>query len=599
LLQVTDVFSPNCATKEVGQNVSVSKLWGQLEEYLFSTVRYKPICDRFGRLFMEPDVNLLPLASRSTIPVSTTLQDGDYQPDQQITVGDHPVSRVILNGISTPDGVVEGAVTYYSLSPGHAKDDSGDDLPVDNLRLTSQAEANSLAGCIFSAENLPFTVDALALTGNNPFIDIAPQQRVNHTLHADRNPAGLEFSGHMLPRQVELAYAAGKLSWSLALAPEVDPAPAIKGDIPVGPSEPPIEIPEIPPLPPLPPVPPPPVPPVSEPRNIIAVLMPGYGLYWASFVDGLWNWHSANSGFTATQKAALARFVMGKTGQVFVASTREVYSVLLGGAGGKTTIGSEAYFLTKIHDSTTPYAITALGIDYKSPSNLAVIASRKYPGYAAATFSLVGNALLYKAGPALKIETDYAYMTFFNGYWYLSANFDIFYATSLIRIKSDLTTLDNILAVDGPYPLGHVHAREADIVYAVDQDLHKIITQGSVISASYTGVSGSLDCDPTGQYLLRGYGGTPINLRFSDDYGATWSTLSSLPAVNTCANVQILNLGDALHWLIAYTESAGGPVTVQRIYYSEDAGGTWANAVGNLFSVGAVSTGAITGMQHA
>jgi hypothetical protein len=619
LLQVCDVQPPGNETLMSGQLMSSSKLWSQLVDAMFLTIRYSPRCDRFGRLFIEPDANVTPPSDRSTIPIASTFSDDDYSPDQQISIGEHPVSKVLLSGVYSATGEPGSTLTYYSLSPGHSLEYSGDDFPVNNLVLVSQSQSNELAGMIHASENLPFMVDELILNGNNPFIDICPRQRVDHSLHADRNPYGLEYSGHMLPRQVSFSYLQGSLDWSIALAPEVLPSPSVNGDIPpLDPDDEPIEFPVDPPDDPDPPDIP-----DSLPTQIVvptlALLIPGYGGYYTDYSDGKWFWRSANLGIGITQKTKFDMLQVAPDGTVYLGATfgkpyRAIYACKPKSNYAIPYVPEGFFYGCGLNIEPIyyeEYAIHGLCVDPKS-GNIFVVGNRPYPQEKSRILlNMVQQDLGDKA-----VNDFYTYwqnplaIAGYAGYFYTLGSIrrktgppdsmDIG-GMYLVRVGTDFTATFPErwkvyqIPLAGFYQGQVIVARNSGDVYLwdsgnsilrhFDKDLNEISTMADGW--------GSFDCDPTGQYLMWTRGS--FVLKYSSDYGVTWTDIHSyLP--DLVQSSQVVNLGTPLKWVVSYFSYATPSL---QIMLTEDGGLTWTSIRNNIFSLGVPVNGYPTILRRA
>jgi hypothetical protein len=314
---------------------------------------------------------------------------------------------------------------------------------------------------------------------------------------------------------------------------------------------------------------------------MLAVLIPGYGLFYCYYLDGLFNWYSANSPFTSVQKAALGHFELSRDGYAYVATTREVFATRLG-TNIKTTVRSEAQFLVDLPDPGDPglpkYTIRALGMNHSIIQGLSVIAGRSYPAALCATYLQSGGGLTRKYYAGWDIYPSIAWISNYAGNWY-TTTLDGIMASRVLRVWSgDFNTPGSTIGIPGAsYQIPHVHARSADFIFAMGDGLSIFDQGGTNLVTTYAGID-KVDCDPTGMTLLhlkQDY------LGISTDQGANWTDLTANLEFIPKYTPVVLNMGDALTWFISFNDEGG----FLRTYMTSDAGETWVDAIGNLHSM--------------
>lgn len=205
-------------------------LWEQIKAVCQQTILAEPICDNYGRLFVHVPAVLLPAADRAAVPVIATLTHDDWN---GISVGVntvHKTAQVLLSGVN----VISGAGTaFFSLAPGHIPEHYGNPLPLERLLLSSQAQANELAGNILERENAPYSFSIKDLLYNNRLVNIAPRQFVALTVLADDNLRGVAYSGNAVITDIELTLDDGAWNINWDAVQETVANLSTNGDIPV------------------------------------------------------------------------------------------------------------------------------------------------------------------------------------------------------------------------------------------------------------------------------------------------------------------------------------------------------------------------------
>jgi hypothetical protein len=233
-----------------------STLWGQLQDIALSKILASPGVDRFGRLFVQVEPQMVPEASRDWATVMD-LTPGDWSEGidfQRVTVND--VSLITLTSqLCDTSGAVS---VLYSLSPGHVPRRYGDPEQADRLLASTQAQSNGLAGLLLGWRTNEFPEIPVSLAMNNRMIDVFPRQFCALEVTADKTPRGIAFDGNMIPRRVSF-YFEGDTGWmhpELVFEAETFEQPNTNGDVldvedMSIPPFPPFNFPDLPPLDPI------------------------------------------------------------------------------------------------------------------------------------------------------------------------------------------------------------------------------------------------------------------------------------------------------------------------------------------------------------
>jgi len=241
----------------------IGTLWEQLRQTAENVIFAYPVCDRYARLFIEVNSQLLPTADRVGIPVVMPLTTADWR--RRVDIRRHTVSKTglaDLSGVFYLNGV---AAALFSLAHGHIFKHYGGVRKSTSRALASQAQSNVLAGLVLSNDNNEYPHVDIPLRANNRNIDVAPWQYVTMSIAPGDTERGITWTNKKLvPRQVSFQMQQGMLLADIEAEAWTDEVDSTDGDVP--PEPPPPSDP-----PPPPPPPPPPVPP-EPPKNGLVLL---------------------------------------------------------------------------------------------------------------------------------------------------------------------------------------------------------------------------------------------------------------------------------------------------------------------------------------
>lgn len=575
-----DFFLTGDTRQSSAFNAPTGSLWRQIKAIAEESILSAPICDPYSRLFVNVDANYTPEANRSAIPVIQTLTRDDFQTVSftQRPVSD--VSRVELSGIAL---VNNQGQALFSLAPGHVFRRFGAPLQKDRLLLSSQAQANELAGLVFGRETRAFDFD-ITLTGPNRLITLAPLQYLQLEIAANDTPAGIAYSGRVIPREITIDHdpETGAMFTSLVAEPEIFAAPNTNGDIPLNDEDDTIWTP--PPFIPPPTPPPPPLPgplPGAAPR--FAFLLTSVGLYYTETFD-LDDpvWIGLNEGFESRDETDLFRFLdVNQDGRYYVGTRKQIYSGVA---------GSPAYLLHSVADLSlelpetppfyVPYLIYAVGCNPAASDEYAFIAGYPYPesrGYlflgAAKTeltlypevekgnlsWGPTGILLTYPTGLGQKGAVSRFSFGGEEDYFNTPAGYATF-------------TFAHVRAIDGA-------DRILTLVSNGSSELSSFLTSaGETIESTTTRPLNAGAFDPTALNILAVDGTTAYR---SDDGGQTWTALAAFPKY-TANNSYIQCMAPDV-----YVWAARGNPTLEApsVLFTPDFGTTFIDKTGNLLDL--------------
>jgi hypothetical protein len=255
LFQIADVFLPMSNTLKLREvnDFAQGNLYDQVDNFARQYGIFAHVCcDKVGRVHLEEDLQMLPDAARAAKTVVSDITKADRREGLIIVHKlEKSVGMVHLSGISY-DGATATAIV--SKAPGDAPEDVGAQvIQVERQVLSSQAQANTLAGRVLAAANNPYPEVRVKFAGHYlGALDLVPQEWWTSTLAAGDTPRGIEWTNKkLIARQVTGSYdpKAGSILADAIFEPEADAVDGETGDYPVTPPD--------DPDPPTPPTPPP------------------------------------------------------------------------------------------------------------------------------------------------------------------------------------------------------------------------------------------------------------------------------------------------------------------------------------------------------
>jgi len=551
--RIADIF-PNSETT----------LWGQLAA-IGARILARPLCDRYGRLFLRIDPQFVAEDDRSAFPTVMTVEKGDWRDELVMRQNMEQVTQ-LLQVASLAGGGEQQAI--YSLAAGHILKHFGSQAvsAEADLIVASQEQANEIAGLRLGRANREFDFE-IPLAQNNRMVDICPEQYVGLTLEAGDTPRGIEFDGRIVVRHIELKYEmkSGFLWFEWSGEQETFAENTVNGDIPVG-----DELPTMPVLPPLPPLPPLPTDPVLEespvgedgPPNVVLAI-PGKGIWYTQDFDTEKpHWYGWSSGLDTDAIDHIWAFDISKTSGLAILHTQKY-----GGEGRLWVSQGPGEEWTLLAGSTTSPVVMAAALNRGVDDEIAAILQSGWnqPGrwYVGTSEGLTAKALTgfnaHCASP----------MVYGAGVW---TAWNSWIPVALLQANRDGTFLratnyGNGSGAGGYLSRGNVNGatfimwnRSPGFACTPDNGLNFIEINTSP-PARWEGVG----ADPLGRYIMVSQ--TYITVK-SSDHGATFGTI-----IGAYGNGAVWNLGDSQNWLIQ---------TGLTVYFSHDFGTTWVDRRGDL-----------------
>jgi hypothetical protein len=584
---IMDVYLTTDARTATELASPTSNLWAQMQEIAFSSIHARPGVDRFGRLFVEIEPQMVPAGSRTWATVMTITKQDWHSAVSVERVVVTPTGRVDLSGIvatSSDDGQA-----IFSLSPGHVFKHYGDIEVIDRLLLSTQSLSNQEAGLVLGWRNNPYPSVEFPLAANNRMIDCFPRQKVAWSIASGDTPRAFSLSGNFVPRRVALRWDADTGFIETELSAELESVEQIStnGDIPGETGA--INIPPVPPLTPFPPLPPIIIPgEITDSYTMKAIVMAkNHGLFYTENFNELpgsrVKWRAINGGLTSTQYLNIDTVLRSPfTGGIYVARRGNHADFFLAYAAYPgapfTILETRATVQSKFGTSSTDVGLCSIGIRPDTGQVGYVI------GFGTSSMLRLGTGVSFinANGGATFVNWNAARGNIHfdrDGNWVISGHDTS--SAAIIRLSS-IGAFETIQAVSNFYATFSTARGMQSNFY-----MYPFLTTSNIVNlADNTGghigvgddiVNSEWDyqfaCDPTGQYCMFRWD-TAEKGRSSD----SMSSIQAMPNLPPGGQYGFTYIGGGAlksHWA-----AAGGSV-----WYSKDFGDNWSDQRGDLLQM--------------
>lgn len=557
-------------------------LWQQFVQLLGPTIAANIVSDRYSRVIAQLEPQLVPVASRTWSTVRTLeAQDWYGQVTFQIQSTER-TGRIYLDGLGfSAQGQGQA---FFSLAPGHVPKRFGAFASIPSMLLSTQAQANALAGAVLAWHNNRYREITVDLLANDKFADIGPNMYYAGSFTDTRR--NRVVTGNFIPRRVERVWSEsnGSLTTSMSLELATSPDINTNGDIPDTADGGIPPVPNFPNLPPFPPIVIPPIPGeenvVSGPRQMVIATSNFGVLYTTNFNDDEPNWQFMGNGLTETERNSIYRIFYTKSGALFALGHDGTYDTVwwapvLGGVWQK---------LFSANDFPAGGDIWAMGYNYGHNEQVAVFGGTN--GTTTNYFYMGDrNGLTLKSSGLNSSFRTGGLVGGANNWLLIHARRNIFETQHWIRFNSDGTK-----AAEGDLPSGSNAAgvygvarggdsnncigwdTGASFGYWLTDDCATFTHPGSPDFGSSTpnGYQAG-DGSPSGQRFMAGV--PSVIMQRSYDAGATFGPVD--PTLGVGYSV-VVNCD---------SEDAFTVFTVQVAKYTPDFGSTWIDKSGDLANV--------------
>jgi hypothetical protein len=196
---ITDVY-PSGDLRRIPsvEGLSSGMIWGGLST-LGGKIGAKPCADRYGRLFLEIDQQLISTDDRTSIPTVMDIERQDWRETVEFGRSDiGKASQVEVNGTCWSGG------SHAAVRAGCGKFPGRFGQPQSlTMVFASEEDAAMTVGHLRAKLNNPYPLVYVYLIENNPLVDICPRQTVSMSLAADDTPRGIIWDAQrLIPRTV-------------------------------------------------------------------------------------------------------------------------------------------------------------------------------------------------------------------------------------------------------------------------------------------------------------------------------------------------------------------------------------------------------------
>jgi hypothetical protein len=575
-------FTPTNDTRYAADGKTIaSNIWGQLNDIAFSKLLAVPGVDRFGRLFVEVDPQMVAEADRD-FPEVMQLTDDDWAEALDF-------SRVIVQDcslISLNAEEVNSAgtsVTRYSLSPGHVPERYGEPEMMDRALCASQAQSNALAGLLLGWRTNQYPDLPVTLAQNNRMIDVFPRQTCGIVVEAGDTPREIALDLQLIPRRVAFYFDAdtGYFHTEINFEGETVEQISTNGDIPDT-DEIAMETPPIPSLPSLPDLP------VLLPgldtdtsANVgprkVLVHDPVAGLLLSvNFNTASPTWIQVNAGLTTTQYQKINKVLVCPNGAVYVANMSGGVDSFLARApyiGATFTLIEDYASIQAKYGSTDNIRVCALNCNRLVSESVLYCLSQA--GENVKTYLGFGSTFTAKATFTINTNNN-ADVSYGLGAW-------LFTADGFVRLSADASSVAGTGTISGAAVGTSKHSR----IVTSGETIHwrggsnDLILGHNNCASFTTGLASDLDAaylyedkvthDVTGRYIMTRNASGPNPVKSSDG-GFSFSVIGTLP---TLVNWYFANIS-AVQWIAVSS----------YIYFTDDFGvSAWHDKRGNILSL--------------
>lgn len=594
--RIMDVFLSGDTryTKEVSSLAST--LWEQIREMAFLQIFARAGCNAQNQFYLQVHPQLTPQADRATIPVVMTIEKGDRESIinfERVTIT--PTGIVSLDGvavIATGEGV-----PYFSLSPGHTYPHYGSLEMLPSLLLSSQAQANELAGLYRAWQNNPYPDIPIIFSSNNRLIDCFPRQFFSIVIDAADTPRGIAYNGKLIPTSVSFAQDidTGYVHTEATFEAEVFSDLSTDGDAPGGgvalPAPSMIYFPPLPEFKPLFPLDVSATP--DGPTTVLLIDSEKGILISENFNESSPTYRFWNTGLLFSEISAAATFFTTPNGAYYLLVKDKIYSApgykiyRAPGLGGVfvEVINQDWFDISSGY--TGNIMLIGLGYNPNRPEEIAFVLRTDATFTASIWIGSPSNDWVkgaeFNIGNHFSHARFVGHLTFGGNKWVWDRIADPGIDRFFVRFSANAATLEEtsiqLLDIDGHYRAGSSavimsprNVPGSDLIRSIDNadNLTYIDTNGPV---GNFGKNLSLAND--GLYMMGNWDAGGGERGKSSDGGTTWSGLPTLPFGGMYCFAYAGGAGVASRWI-----AARGVVR-----YSPDFGNTWQNKEGNIASL--------------
>jgi len=298
VLDICDVTISGSTLKIKSQEFAAKTSLFQQLQSLYDDLFAHVACDKQGRLYFNPDPQMLSQANRASIVTVVALGHGDWRTKIDLPRPQEPKTSFINLGGVAYSGYPAEVEAILSKAPGDAPVYSGTARDINGLILAGQADGNEKAGLALAYDNIDYPEVPLPMAGNWDVFDIVPQEYVTFSLAAEDTKRGIVWVDQkLIPRRVELRFEETETGKAAMITIHVEKesygAAGMDGDYPD-------DVPDVDPD--ITPPPPAPEPPPGGYEGIAGPAVASHdidGVYWTDFMGE--SWQPINTGLGDTK----------------------------------------------------------------------------------------------------------------------------------------------------------------------------------------------------------------------------------------------------------------------------------------------------------
>lgn len=164
-----------------------------------------PLGDRYGRMFIEIDPQMVETGDRGSIPIVMTITEADWR--DEIEIYRNELDETALVEVTGTFYSIGSELVFGGRSPGDASKRFGEFEQFDDILVESQVNTNTLAGLYCGWLGVDYPETTIVLAANNRFFDIAPQQYGRMSIAEADTERGIVWTNQdMIPRGVEYTH---------------------------------------------------------------------------------------------------------------------------------------------------------------------------------------------------------------------------------------------------------------------------------------------------------------------------------------------------------------------------------------------------------
>lgn len=187
--------------------------------------------DRQGTARAEVDFQIILTGSRPNVVMNLIDSDWVGKPSVIERI-EQPLADVLLGGQAYDPPTYTGTA-FLSRAPGELQTYNGKSQNVSGLSLTSQQNANELAGLYYAKTNNRFPEIIFDFANNMRNIDVTPQEFYGYSLLSGQTHRDLNINFRLIPRKISYKFSNFVLKGTLNFEPETSGPPGDTIIIPV------------------------------------------------------------------------------------------------------------------------------------------------------------------------------------------------------------------------------------------------------------------------------------------------------------------------------------------------------------------------------